>query len=139
MTSTPNARPGFTLIEIVIAVSIMALIMMLVVPGVYTYLRNARVKAAKFALANINNAIQVYQSDVHSYPTTLSDLKTRPLDEKAAKRWEGPYLEKELADPWGSEFVYTLNPKGTQPPYELYSWGPSKEGSPQEEWISVQE
>ncbi len=139
MIAPRPANAGFTLIELVIVITIMGILAALVIPTFTSYLRKARVQSTKVALNTIQNAIQAYHADTASYPASLADLKTKPVDEKAAKRWDGPYISKEPVDGWGTELVYSLNPKGTQPPYELYSWGPHKEGSPQEEWIHAQE
>lgn len=139
METVKLARRGFTLIEVMIAIAIVAIIGAIVVPNVTSYIRKARVKSTRVALENIKNAIESYHADTGQYPANLSDLKTRPSDEKAAKLWDGPYIEKEPVDAWKNEYVYTLNPKGTQPRYELYSWGANGEGSPAEEWINVRE
>ncbi len=134
-----RSQAGFSLLEIVIAVSIMAIIAALVVPQVFNYLKRSKKSATKVALSTVQNNIETYHSDVGAYPTTLGDLITRPVDQKAASRWEGPYVKNEPKDGFGNELVYVLNPKGTQPPYELYSWGPNGEGSPQEEWIRARD
>jgi general secretion pathway protein G len=134
-----RSEAGFSLLEIVIAVSIMAIIAALVVPQVFNYLKKSKKQATKVALSNVQNAIETLQSDTGSYPTTLGDLTTRPVDQKTASRWEGPYLKNEPKDGFNNELVYILSPKGTQPPYELYSWGPNGEGSPQEEWIRARD
>lgn len=139
MNLARNARSGFSLIEIVIAVTIMAIVAALVVPNVMNYLKKSQVRSTKVALENVKGAIENFNADTGSYPTNLSELKTRPADEKLAKRWDGPYIEKEPLDAWKRELVYTLNPKGTQPRFELYSWGQHGEDSPQEEWINVRE
>lgn len=138
-TALRASRSGFSLIEIVIAVAIIALVAGLAVPRVMTYLRQARVKSTRVAMKGVQDAIQSFNMDTGSYPASLSDLKARPSDERIAKRWDGPYLSGDPNDAWGTEFVYTLRPKGSQPPYELYAWGASGEGSPQEEWIYARE
>ncbi len=139
MQTVRTARRGFTLIELMIVIAIIAIIGAIVVPSVTSAVRKARIKTTRVGLENVKNAIESYHADTGQYPPSLSDLKTRPSDEKAAKSWEGPYIERELVDAWKNEYVYTLNPKGTQPRYELYSWGANGEGSPAEEWIHARE
>jgi general secretion pathway protein G len=138
-TALRASRSGFSLIEIMIAVSIIALVAGLVVPNAMDYFRKARIKSTRVAMKGVQDAIQSFNMDTGSYPASLSDLKVRPSDERTAKRWDGPYLSGDPNDAWGNELVYTLRPKGSQPPYELYSWGASGEGSPQEEWIHARE
>lgn len=147
MFGNPNsAQPGLSLIEIVIAITLIALFAALVGPTIYKYLSRGQETATKIALKGIQEAIETYRSDTGSYPSTIAELYIQPAGD-LAKRWKGPYLgtgargEKPLeADPqdaWKHDFVYQLNPKGTRPPYVLYSWGPGGEGSPQEEWLSA--
>ena len=136
-----SVRSGFSLVEIVVAVTIMGLVMAIIVPNVMGYLQRSRKTATRVALNQVTDAIELYHSDTSVYPATLHDLITRPADEKAAKRWDGPYFKKAQypTDGWKNELVYILNPKGTQPPYELYSWGPGGEGSPSEEWMHARD
>jgi general secretion pathway protein G len=134
-----RAEAGFSLIEIIVAVTIMAIVAALVVPNVWNYMKTAKKKTTGIALSSVSEAIQTFQSDTGTYPATIGDLITKPVDAKIAGRWEGPYLKNEPRDGWGNDLVYTLNPKGTQPPFELYSWGSHGEGSPQEEWIRARD
>lgn len=139
MITARPANAGFSLIEIVIAVTIMGILAALVIPNITSYLRKAKVQSTRVALNNIQNAVQSFHADTSQYPSSLADLKNKPVDEKLAKRYDGPYITKEPLDGWGNEIIYTVNPKGSRPPYELYSWGPNGEGSPQEEWVYAQE
>ncbi|HVW99327.1 MAG TPA: type II secretion system protein GspG [Candidatus Babeliaceae bacterium] len=134
-----SVRSGFTLIEIVIAITIIAILGAVAGPPLFKWIAKGKVTATNTTLKAVNTAIQTFQADTSTFPTSLSELLTRPSEEKIAKRWDGPYLEKEPLDGWKRELQYQLNPRGAQPPYELYSWGPNGEGSPEEEWIKVQD
>jgi general secretion pathway protein G len=131
-------RSGFSLMEIMIAVMILGLIMAMVGPAVNNAYKKAQKRTAKSSIVSFKKAIDEYQREVQQLPTKLKDLIQKPREERAAKRWEGPYIEKGEVpqDPWGENFVYKLTPGGKKP-YELYSYGPNKKGSPKEEWISV--
>ncbi len=144
MTVPRQARSGFTLIEILVAI----LIIGAVTAGVFvtigkawnTFYRNK----AKTTLGNIEFAIGQYRLNVQKLPTKLDELVKGPKDEKDKKRWVqggGPFLEEEqLMDPWGSKYMYKLNPPGSgKKAYELFSYGPNGPGSPKEEHISVGE
>jgi general secretion pathway protein G len=140
-----STQPGISLIEIMIAVTIMALFAALVGPTVYKYLATSKKTATQITLKGIQEAIETFHEHTGTYPNAISELYIRPAAEPVSKRWDGPYLgtgtrgtkplDEDPRDAWKQEFVYQLNAKGTQPPYVLYSWGPNKEGSPQEEWI----
>jgi len=142
MTSTQRSyvRAGFSLMEIMIAVTILGLIMAMVAPALQNTLRKGKVRTAKSSINGFQSAIEQYQMEVGHLPQTLKDLIKKPRDEKAAKKWDGPYLkisgDEIPVDPFDEDFVYKLTP-GAKHPYELYSRGPNGAEAPKEEWISV--
>ena len=137
MIQQKNLKPGFSLIEIMIVIGIIAVIMAGVFGGV-AVMKRAREGTTKTTLRTLQAAISAFQTDTGVYPTTLSDLVNRPADEKIGKKWgTGGYLDKEIVnDSFGNEYVYRVT-KGGKQPYELYSYGPNGEGSPEVEWIHV--
>lgn len=128
---------GFSLIELMVAVTIMALLAGIVGFGVKGLLAKTKKTATVSTLKNLETAIESYYNDIGSYPALLSDLVNKPADPKLSKKWEGPYLKKAVTeDAWGTEFVYQVT-KGGKHQFELYSWGPNKEGSPEDEHLNV--
>ncbi len=142
MTEVQNrcVRTGFTLMEILIAVMIIGLVGAMVGPAAMNAYKNAQKRTAKSTMRSFKDAITLYQSHLGQLPQTLKDLIKKPRDERAAKKWEGPYIEKEEIpeDPWSNPFVYKLTP-GAKHPYELYSRGPGGADAPKEEWINIWE
>jgi len=138
VTQSRYARAGFSLMEIMIAVMILGLVAAMVGPAAMNAYKNAQKRTAKATMRSFKDAIGMYQMHVGQLPQTLKDLIKKPRDERASKKWEGPYIEKEELpeDPWNSPFVYKLTP-GAGHPYELYSRGPNGADAPKEEWISV--
>lgn len=133
------ARAGFSLMEIMIAVTILGIIMAMVAPALQNTLKKGKARTAKSSLKGFQSAIEQYQMDVGQLPQALKDLIKRPREERAAKKWEGPYLKNENEipeDPFEAPFVYKLTPGGKHP-YELYSRGPNGTEAPKEEWINV--
>jgi len=147
MISTQGVRPslkeGFTLIEILVAIAIVAFMAGVAVPGFLRLLEGAKISAAKSDLQGFKQAISIYQIKMGKYPQKLKELIKPVGDEQEKKRWKqaGPFLGEEgdteiKTDPWNNPYKYKLTP-GTQRPYELLSDGPNGPGSPKEEQISV--
>lgn len=111
---------GFTLVELLVVLAIMALLAGLVAPRVVGFLGSANVKASQVQLGNVEAGIDLYRLDVGVYPSTLQDLVARPAE---APRWNGPYFKKEsaLVDPWGNPYVYKF--PGDHGDYDLSSLG----------------
>lgn len=98
---------GFTLLELLVVLVIIGLLAAYVGPKYFSQIGKSEVKTARAQIAGLEKALEQYRIDVGSYPTTeqgLAALMRRPGD---AKRWDGPYLSKELpTDPWGKPYLY---------------------------------
>lgn len=129
-------RQGFTLIELMIVLAVLGLIMYFLVPRFGTMLNKARIRTTRLAIQTLKNSITMYKVDVGDFPERLRDLIKKPTEEKASKKWEGPYFDdKELPnDPWGNAYKY----ERTQTGYDLYSYGPNGKGSPKDEYIRAE-
>lgn len=133
-----SARQGFTLIEIMFAITIIAILTAIVAPNLVSYVRSARISSTESTVRMLEGAINMFNAQTGQYPARLNDLVKKPAEEKIARKWQGPYLkQKEMPeDPWGNKYVYKLTPQGENK-YDLYSYGPNGKGSPKDEWISV--
>jgi len=130
-------RGGFTLLEILIVVGILAVLAAFVVPSLMGSRREALIDMARAAVGRngeIASALNKYKLYANKYPDTdegLEALFKRPSSiEEDSKRWRGPYLDgnpEELKDPWGSEFVYESPGKFNEDGYDLSSKGPDGE------------
>jgi general secretion pathway protein G len=124
-----NGQAGFTLLELLVVLGIIALLAALVAPQVIRYLSDARSSTANAQLKNIESAVELYYLDNGRYPSAesgLADLVTAPT---GVAGWKGPYLKKKqgLVDPWGKPFVYVF--PGAHGPYDIVSLGrDGKEG-----------
>lgn len=116
---------GFTLVELLIVVTILGILVAAVVPRLAGRTEQARVARARSDVSgNIALALDLFELDSGKYPAAeqgLSALRTAPAD---AENWRGPYLKQEPIDPWGNPYRYlypgTRNPKD----YDLFSLGP---------------
>lgn len=119
------AQRGFTLIEILVVVSILAILGALVVPKIMDRPNDARVVAAKQDITAIIAALKLYKLDNGRYPSTEQGLKSlveKPAGDPVPANWKtGGYLEKMPKDPWGHEYLY-LNP-GIRSDIDVMSYG----------------
>ena len=118
-----QAERGFTLVEILVVITIIALVMGLVGPRVLNHLSDAKVKAAKIQLEGLASAIDLYFLDAGQYPSNSNGLMALLQRPGITASWNGPYLKGHVlpADPWGRPYVYRS--PGQSGPYDLISYG----------------
>jgi len=96
---------GFTLIEIMVVITILGVLAALIVPRVVGRTDDARIAAAKQDIASIMQALRFYRIDNQRYPTTeqgLASLVARPTQPPVPPNWKpNGYLERLPKDPWG--------------------------------------
>ena len=101
---------GFTFIEIMVVVAILAILAALVVPRIMGRTDDAKRTAAKVQIRNIEGALQLYKLDNGVYPSTEQGLKAlveKPSVGVVPKKWKiGGYLPKLPEDPWGNPYKY---------------------------------
>ncbi len=127
MKQTLLNNRGFTLIEIMIVVVILALLAALVAPKIIGRSDDAKIADAKVQIRNLETALKLYKLDNGSYPTTdqgLLALVEKPTIGQIPKNYRAEgYVESKTVpqDPWKNDYVY-LSP-GEHGDYDLYSFG----------------
>lgn len=118
---------GFTLIEIVAVIMLIALAMGVVGPYIFRYLTTGKQDAAKAQISGFEMALSAYRMDNGAYPSTaqgLAALRTKPIIPPVPDNWRGPYLSKAVPnDPWGNQYVYLCPGKHNADTFDLYSPG----------------
>ncbi|HNV86824.1 MAG TPA: type II secretion system major pseudopilin GspG [Candidatus Omnitrophota bacterium] len=123
----PISEAGFTMIEILLVVIIIATLAAMALPRFMGRSEQARVTAAKADVTvNIPTALKLYELDNGFFPSTeqgLMALIKKPAGSPAPNNWNGPYLERLPLDPWGHPYQYAS--PGTHRPhdYDLFSLG----------------
>jgi general secretion pathway protein G len=116
------ARGGFTLVEVLLVLVILATLAAIVIPKFAGRSQQAKVTAAQSQIANLEMAIDSFEVDNGSYPKALIELMERPNN---ALDWKGPYLKKGIPeDPWGGEYIYEFPGRRNPDSYDLFSMGP---------------
>jgi general secretion pathway protein G len=116
---------GFTFIEVMVVVAILAVLAALVIPRIVNRSDDARHDAAKVQIRSIEGALQLYKLDNSVYPSTEQGLKAlvdRPTVGAVPRKWKtGGYMPKIPNDPWGTPYKYIHpSPRGD---YEIISLG----------------
>jgi general secretion pathway protein G len=105
-----SGRLGFTLIEILVVITVIGLLAALVGPRILGRVSEAKSATAKAQLEMLSVALDNYRLDNGSYPTTeqgLAALQEKPSRDPAPLNWRGPYLKRSIpTDPWGKPYVY---------------------------------
>jgi len=120
---------GFTLIEVMVVIVIIAILAALIVPKVMSRPDEARVSAARQDIGAIIQALKLYKLDNMRYPTTeqgLQALVKKTSTAPVPENWKGNgYLEKLPKDPWGTPYLY-LQP-GLHGEIDVMSYGADRE------------
>jgi len=120
-------RSGFTLIELMIVVVIIAALAAMVVPRLSGRTDQAKRTVAKSDISsNISMALKLYELDNGVFPSTeqgLAALVTAPSSAPVPNNWNGPYLESMPEDPWGYPYKYKSPGTRNKATYDLYSVG----------------
>jgi len=98
---------GYSLLEILVVLAIMAVLASVVAPRLFTQVDKAKITATKAQVKALRLALDSYRLDLGRYPAAdegLEVLVTRP---SSGSVWFGPYIDGELpADPWGNPYLY---------------------------------
>lgn len=114
---------GFTLVELLVVLVILALLAGIVAPRVTGYLGQARTGTARTQIEQLATAVELFNVDVGRYPTDAEGLGAIISQPSGLDGWSGPYLSKaELPlDPWKREYQYTTNAENI--PFDIFTLG----------------
>ena len=127
--STSRARRGFTLVEILLALTIIGMLVAVAVSKIDGIFGQSQEQIARlFVGDSMKTAMLRYRMDIGDYPSTTEGLKaliTSP--EEKVDRWKGPYIESkggELPrDPWGEPYQNRCPGTHNAEGYDLFSKG----------------
>ena len=120
---TRSNERGFTLVEMLVVITIIGLIMGLIGPRVLNYLSESKVKAAKIQIQSFESALDLFNLDAGRYPSTAEGLTALVRRTPGLAAWNGPYLRGGNVpnDPWNNPYVYRA--PGEHGAYDIVSYG----------------
>ena len=120
-----NLQRGFTLVEVMVVVVIIAILAAIVVPKIMHRPDQAKVVAARQDVLAIQNALDLYKLDNGFYPSNDQSIKAlvvKPSTDPKPENWQvGGYLKQTPVDPWGHPYHYA-NP-GQHGDIDIYTYG----------------
>ncbi len=126
-TTDHRSRRGFTLLELIVVIAIIATLVSVVAPQVIGNVGAAKVSAARSQVDAFSIALEAYRLDNDMYPTSeqgIAALRVSPLTSPAPRNWRGPYLRKVVPlDPWGRAYVYQSPGVENPAQFDLFSLG----------------
>jgi general secretion pathway protein G len=120
---------GFTLLELMVVLTILALLASIAAPRVTKYLRRAKVETAKIQVDALAAAITSFHLDTGRFPNNDEGLHVLLEAPSDRTNWDGPYIQKadSLIDPWG--YPYQYKTPGRAAEFDVYTLGADhKEG-----------
>ena len=119
-----KSQRGFTLLEIIVVVTIIAILAAYIAPKIAGRADDARISKAKSDIRVLESSMELYKLDNFTYPSTdqgLEALVSKPSGEEL-KHWrKGGYIKKLNRDPWGNDYQYRI--PGANGEFDIYSLG----------------
>ena len=101
---------------------IIGLLAGLVAPRYFETVDKSKIKVVRAQMDTLSKVLEQYRLEVGTYPTQEQGLAALMAQPAGVKRWQGPYLKKEVpVDPWGNAYLYQLS--GTGRELDLISLG----------------
>ena len=125
MTRRAMGNRGFTLIELMLVLVILAVLATIVMRNFAGQSEKARVTTAKAQITNIAGALDSFEVDCGRYPTSEEGLASLLEQPGNSKGWAGPYLKQKIGnDPWGHPYIYKNPGQHNAKHFDVYSAGP---------------
>jgi general secretion pathway protein G len=118
METRKEGTPGFTLVELLVVIVIVAILSSAVALNVIGQVKPAYKARISADFRAIQDSIKMFKLNTGNYPETLEELMMDP----GARGWNGPYLERPPMDPWGRPYVYEQVSSGPLP-FEVKTFG----------------
>ncbi len=112
-----GSESGFSLIELMVVVTIMAILAVVVISKFRGMDDEARVITARSQIMQIADALEYYKLKHKSYPSTAEGLEVLTEGGEGNTGW----TVDSIVDPWGNEYIYEYDPAGNT--FDIISYG----------------
>ncbi len=121
-------RRAFTLVEIIVVVTIIAILAALIAPRLFGRLTWAKVRTAESEVNAVETAVHLYLNDTGDPLMSSFDLEVLLIPAEDGGGPQGPYFQKadDLLDPWNNPYVIRV-PGEANYDFDIVSWGPDAE------------
>ncbi|WP_334041203.1 type II secretion system major pseudopilin GspG [Burkholderia ambifaria] len=117
-----RGQQGFTLLELLVVLLIIALLAGYVGPKLFSQVDKAKVKSTQAQMKTLGDAVTQFRLDTGNYPTADEGLDALVVQPQGVDGWNGPYLAKAVPkDGWGR--AYQWNVPGRDGEAEIVSLG----------------
>ena len=110
---------GFTLIELMVVVLLLALLMTFGGIAFFNRLESGKISTAKSQSLEFSKAIELFRLDNNRYPTIAEGLQGLANPPSGL-----PYIEEVPKDPWGNEYIYIYPGQRNTSKFDIVSRGP---------------
>jgi general secretion pathway protein G len=120
-------RRAFTLVELLLVLTILAILAGVVLPNMVGKTQQAKIARAQTEIATFTTALNMFEVDNGFFPRGRNGLTALVQRPSNAQNWHGPYLaEKSFVppDPWGNGYIYECPGKHNPSTFDLMSMGP---------------
>lgn len=117
-------KGGFTLVELLLVLVILATLAAIVIPKFAGRSEQARITAVQTQISNLEIMLDAFEVDNGMYPKGNDGLEDLVDEPSYAKNWMGPYMDEVPVDPWDNAYVYQYPGKHHERGFDLYSMGP---------------
>ena len=102
-----GTEAGFSLLEVLITLVIIALVATLVGPRLMSGLDRSKTTTAALQSKALKTALDTMRLDLGRYPTAEEGLSALVAAPANATGWQGPYIDNSVPnDPWGRPYLY---------------------------------
>ncbi len=120
-----NLVRGFTLLELLVVLVILALLGSIAGPRVVGYLGSSKTKTAKLQIDQLGQSLDLYLLEMGRYPNSREGLAALVEQPPRATGWNGPYISGVNSvpkDPWGNDYIY-VSPGRNNKTFDISSLG----------------